>query len=66
MTVASAERRFSKLKLLKSYMRNTMAQQSLTDLATMALESDLLEKVDYEDIIEYFITKNTKRMMLFK
>ncbi|XBI00694.1 hypothetical protein VPH35_129649 [Triticum aestivum] len=64
--IASAELSFSKLKLLKSYMRTTMTQQRLTDLATIALESDLLDKIDYEDITEDFITKNTKRMMLFK
>ena len=57
---------FSKLKLLKSYMRTTMTQQRLNDLATVALESELLEKIDYEDIIEDFISKNTKRMSMFK
>ena len=66
MTVASAERSFSKLKLLKSYLRSTMTQQRLNDLATIALESGLLEKINYEHIIEDFISKNTKRMMLFK
>ena len=51
---------------MKSYMRTTMTQQRLDDLATIALESEVLEKIDYEDIIEDFISKNTKRMMLFK
>ena len=36
VTVASAERSFSKLKLLKSYMRTTMTHQRLSDLATLA------------------------------
>lgn len=66
VTVASAERSFSKLKLLKSYMRTTMTQERLNDLATIALEGDMLEKINYEDMIEDFITKNTKRMMMFK
>jgi len=66
VTVASAERSFSKLKLLKSYLRSTMIQQRLTDLATIALESAVLEKIEYEPIIEEFISRNTKRMMLFK
>ena len=66
VTVASAERSFSKLKLLKSYLRSTMTQERLNDLATIALESDMLEKIDYEDVIESFISRNTKRMMLFK
>ena len=65
MTVASAERSFSKLKLLKSYLRSTMTQQILNDLATIALESGLLEKIDYEHLIEDFISRNTKRMKYF-
>jgi hypothetical protein len=60
VTVASAERSFSKLKLLKSYMRTTMTQQRLNGLATIALENDILEKINYEDIIEEFISKNTR------
>ena len=47
-------------------MRTTMTQERLNDLATIALESEVLEKIDYEDIIENFISKNTKRMMMFK
>jgi hypothetical protein len=52
--------------LLKSYLRSTMTQERLNSLATIALESGLLEKINYEHIIEDFISKNTKRMMLFK
>ena len=66
MTVASAERSFSKLKLLKSYLRSTMTQERLNDLSMIALEGDLLEKIDYECIIEEFISKNTQRMTCFK
>ena len=65
VTVASAERSFSKLELLKSYLRSTMTQKRLNGLATIALEIDVLEKINYEDIIEAFISTNTRRMMLF-
>lgn len=66
VTIASAERSFSKLKLLKSYLHSTMIQERLNDLAMIALEGDLLEKIDYERIIEEFISKNTQRMTFFK
>jgi hypothetical protein len=33
---------------------------------TIAIESEMLEKIDYEYIIEDFISKNTHRIMLFK
>jgi hypothetical protein len=35
-------------------------------LAVIAIESDTLEKIDYEDIIEDFISKNAMRIILFK
>jgi hypothetical protein len=66
VTVASAERSFSKLKLLKSYLRSTMTRQRLTDLATISLESGLLDKIEYDHIVEEFILRNTRRMKLFK
>jgi len=47
--VALAEQiSFCKFKLLKSYLCSTVTQERLTDLATIALESDMLEKIDYE------------------
>jgi len=57
VTVASSEQNFSKLKLLKSYLRSTMTQERLNDLAMIAPESDMLEKIDYESIIEIFISR---------
>ena len=54
MTIASAERSFSKLKLLKSYTHSTMKQERLNGLAIISLENDILEKIKYEDIIEDF------------
>ena len=66
VTVASVERSFIKLKLLKSYLRSTMTQERLNDLAMIALNSDMLEKIDYERIIEDFISKNAQRIKFFK
>ncbi|XP_023772055.2 uncharacterized protein LOC111920727 [Lactuca sativa] len=40
VTVASAERSFSKLKFLKSYLRSTMTQERLNVLAILSIESD--------------------------
>ena len=53
--VASVERSFIKLKLLKSYLLSTITQERLNDLAMIALESDMLEKINYECTIEDFI-----------
>nr|GEV69515.1 zinc finger MYM-type protein 1-like [Tanacetum cinerariifolium] len=64
VTVASAERSFSKLKLLKSYLRSTMSQERLNGLALIAIENRLLESVDYEDLINNFASKNARRIAL--
>ncbi|XP_058783350.1 uncharacterized protein LOC131658031 [Vicia villosa] len=66
VTVASAERSFSKLKLLKSYLRSTMLQERLNGLALLAIENDLLENIQYEDLIEEFASKNARRKTFFK
>ncbi|XP_048539125.1 zinc finger MYM-type protein 1-like [Triticum urartu] len=65
VTVASAERSFSKLKLLKSYLRSTMTQERLSGLATIAIENDILEGVAYEDLIEDFVSRNAQRIARF-
>jgi hypothetical protein len=66
VTVASAERSFSKLKLLKSYLRSTMLQERLNGLAMIAIENDLLENIQYEELVDEFASKNARRATYFK
>ncbi|CAN6691541.1 unnamed protein product [Malus baccata var. baccata] len=54
VTVASAKRSFSKLKLLKSYLRTTMTQDRLNGLAILCIEKDEIEDLEYDDIIDDF------------
>jgi hypothetical protein len=41
-------------------------KKRLNALAVITTESEMLEKIDHKDIIENFISKNTKRTILFK
>jgi len=41
VTVASAERSFSKLKIIKNCLRSTMSQQRLSGLAVLSIENDI-------------------------
>jgi len=58
VTVASAERSFSQLKLIKAYLRSTMAQDRLDGLSMLAIERDAAQKLDIDSIIDKFA--NTK------
>ena len=56
VTVASAERSFSKLKLIKSYLRSTMSQERLNRLTILSIEKHMLEQIDFNSlIIDFFI-----------
>lgn len=58
VTVASGERSFSKLKLIKTYLRSTMVQDRLSGLAMIAIEHELAEQLNDVDVVKDFA--NTK------
>ncbi|KAL3009321.1 hypothetical protein AAZX31_07G077100 [Glycine max] len=63
LTVATAERSFSKLKLLKSYLKSTMLQDKLNELAILSIESEVLELLDYKTLINDFAAKKARRLI---
>ena len=65
MTVASAERSFSKLKLLKNYLRSTMSQERLNGLATLCIEKDKLDEINVDAIIDDFASRSVRRISKF-
>lgn len=62
--VATAERSFSKLKLIKSYLRSTIGQERLCSLASLSIESDIAEKLDYESVIDAFAEAKARKAFL--
>ncbi|XP_050378235.1 uncharacterized protein LOC126795437 [Argentina anserina] len=64
VTVACAERSFSKLKLIKSYLRSTMSQERLNGLAMLSIEKELAEKLESSCLIDIFASKNARRAIL--
>jgi hypothetical protein len=61
VTVASAERSFSKLKLLKNYLRSVMSQERLNGLATLCIEKKLVDEIDIDSIVSDFASRNWRR-----
>ena len=62
--VASAKRSFSKLKLLKNYLRSTMSQERLNSLTTLCIKKKLLDGIDINSIINDFASQNVRRNCL--
>lgn len=56
ITNATGERTFSKLKILKNCHRASMTQERLNALAIMATENDVLQNIDFQDILNDFTT----------
>ena len=61
VTVASAARSFSKLKLLKNCLRSTMLQDRLNCLATCCIEKIVLDNIDLDIILDDFASRNARR-----
>jgi hypothetical protein len=66
VTAASAERSFSKLKLLKNYLRSTMLQQRLNGLAICSIEKDILDNINLDSVINDFAPRNARRSFFVK
>ena len=64
VSVASGERSFSKLKLIKSYLRSTMAQDRLCGLSMISIEHELSAELDYSQLIDAFARRKVRRIPL--
>ena len=63
ITVVTVERSFSKLKLLKSYLKSTMLQDRLNELVILFIESKVLELFNYKTLINDFTAKKARRLI---
>jgi hypothetical protein len=63
VTVASAERSFSRLKLIKNYLRSAVSQEPFASLAILSIESELANSVNFNDVIKDFATKNARKII---
>ena len=65
MTVASGERSFSKLKLIKNYLRSTMQQIYLNNLAIMSIKSEISRGLNMNTVLKDFAEKKQERFFFY-
>lgn len=65
VTVASAERSFSKLKLIKTYLRSSIAQDRLDALAIISIEIEQSRNLNIDELIDQFAERKA-RQNIFK
>ena len=64
VTVATAERSFSKLKLLKNYLRNTMEQTPPRGRSLLAIEASRAKNMNTDQLIERFTEMKAHKIKL--
>lgn len=61
---ASGERSFSVLKRVKSYLRNSMGQERMDNLALLCIESEETNKIHFEEQIDAFAKMKARKKSL--
>lgn len=59
------ERSFSSLRRLKNYLRSTMLQDCLNNIAILHVHYGMTKKLDLDKLVDEFILKNSKRTATF-
>lgn len=60
VTVAHSERSFSKLKIIKNYLRSTLSQSRLTNLSLISIEHEI--KIEVSDIVKDFANAKARKV----
>lgn len=63
VSTATAERSFSVLKRIKNYLRNSVLQKRLSDLAI--LEKDAAKNIELEECVEIYPRRKSRHLALF-
>ncbi|CAH2256019.1 zinc finger MYM-type 1-like [Pelobates cultripes] len=61
LSVAEGERAFSKLSLIKNYLRSTMSENRLNSLAILSIEHELARTLNFKDLITDFAILKIRR-----
>lgn len=62
VTAATGERSFSKLKIIKNYLRSQMSQDRLVGLAMISIEKELAYNMDMEEVVSDFANAKARKV----
>ena len=65
VTTATAERSFSALRRVKTYLRSTMSQCRLNNVLLLHCHKDMTDNINISDIAKAFISVNSRRKKHF-
>ena len=63
---ATAERSFSAMRRLKTYLRSTMSTEHLNSIMTLHVHKDLLDCIDDSAVVKDFVACNEVRKDIFR
>ncbi|XP_062829387.1 uncharacterized protein LOC100558310 [Anolis carolinensis] len=63
VSMASDEMSFSKLKCIKNYLRSSSGQERVSELATLAIEKDLLDEMETDLLVREFSKRKARKIM---
>ena len=63
VTSASAERSFSKLKLIKTFIRSSMGQTRVRGLSVLSIEGERASTIDHNDVIKQVANAKKRKAM---
>ena len=61
VTSTSCKRSFSKMKLIKTFLRNSMSNERLSNIALLSIESGRAENINLEDFVDEFDSRHDNR-----
>jgi len=62
VSVATCEKSFSKLKLIKNYLRSSMSTLRMRNLAIPSTEQQLTDEINFDIAVEEFANKKARKV----
>ncbi|MBK5646616.1 MAG: hAT transposon family protein, partial [Acinetobacter sp.] len=65
VTTTGSEQSFSKLKIIKNYLRSTMTQERLSNLTLLSIEHKICENLNLTNLINEFAEMKARKIKIF-